>query len=1252
MDNHRIYNHSVSNELNTPTIVGDVNFHMGSQDEHDRFLSKLPYASEAAFNSRFWEHDPLCLPNTRVELLEQIMTWSRNPDGSCIFWLNGMAGTGKTTIARTVARACADLNILGASFFFSIGQDDLNHASKFFTTIAVQLAINVPALQPDIGIAIRENFNISHQSLAEQWNKLIMRPLSNLRGCSDLLILVIDALDECFNSIPQAARSRQDFILHNISQTIIQQDLMIFFGNQFENIRRRKCWLPDDWPGQGDVALLVRRADKLFIYAATICRFLQYSINPMQHLSDVLQGCTAVWSPTGELDAMYTRILKHSITGELEKELSELFRPVVGSIILLFDPLSAGSLAKLLRKNECEVQETLDSLRSVLDVSESQDCSIRLLHPSFRDFLLDPQRCSERQFRIDKNQTHGDLFASCITLMSKHLKKDMCNLRVPGALSSEVEDSVVKKSLPPDVQYACRYWVYHLNLSDVEVCDNDQVHSFLRTHFLHWLEALSLIGKALESVLMVKSLESTPTLKPNTSHALRSMIYDAKCFVLNYISILETAPLQIYCSALVFSPLGSVIKSQFRDQVPLWIKNIPAVQHDWSPTLQPLEGHSRVVNSVAFSPDGQLLASASEYCGVRFWDPSTGGVLGTIEGHSNYIRGVAFSPNGQLLACTYGRTIWLWDPTTLTAGGTLEGHSDAVQGVAFSPDGQLLASASSDSTIRLWDPTKRTVKSILKVHSSVMGVAFAPHSQLLASASLDHTIRLWNPSTGDAISTLKGHFEGVLKVGFSPNGQLLASASQDRTVRLWDLSTETALGVLEGHSNVVSGVAFSPDGKLLASASYDHTVRLWDPTTGTTRGIFKGHSGAVMGVAFAPNGQLLASASHDRTVRLWDLSISAYDHTVRLWDSSIGAAHGAVQGNSSVSAVAFPTDSKLVASVSINGTVRFWDPSTGAAHVTHEGHSSNIEAVAVAVAVSPDGQLLATAFHDRTVKLWDLSTGAARGALEGHSAAIMEVAFSPNSQLLASSSYDHTVRLWDSSTATARSTLRGHSYKVNGVAFSPDGQLLGSAAWDRTVKLWDPSTGEARGTLEGHSYMVKAVAFSPNSQLLASTSNDCTVRLWDPLTATARGTLNGHSSLANRVAFSLDGQLLASAAWDKTVRLWNINTKETIEVFYAEEPIRELSFPSFGSYLQTNQGILQIKRFTQCESRSHSNSTPCPLRVEGHWVKWGAENILRLPPDYQATCVSVRKNVLAIGHAFGRVTFVEFDPDTIRLVLS
>jgi len=516
-----------------------------SQNENERLLPKLPFAEGAAFNSRLWEHESRCLPETRVNILQQIITWSTDPNGACIFWLNGIAGTGKSTIARTVANTWSVQKQLGASFFFSKGQGDLGHATYFFTSLADQLAISLPDFRRHICSAIKKNPDIFQRGLGDQWKHLILQPLSKLEVSLQppALILVIDALDECdgdndtqlilrllaeaknlnavcfrvfitsrpetpirfgFHAIPEA--THQDFVLHSISQSIIEHDISIFLHHELDRIRRERGF-PIGWPSENEFDLLCQRACGLFIYASTACRFIRDLLwTPYKRLSMILNDDYVGQSPTGQLDDIYIRIIKHSINLENQSRQDKLklsceFKQIVGSIIILFDTLPITMVARLLNLDKQDVEVRLSCLRSVFDIPEMSESPIRLLHPSFRDFLLHRGRCLDTQFRIDETKTHGDLFVCCLKLMSKHLKRNICNL-----------GGVVKHCLPLDVQYSCCYWVSHLQRSNIKLCDGDQVHIFLQKHFLHWLEALSLIGKISDGILMVKSLETILTV--------------------------------------------------------------------------------------------------------------------------------------------------------------------------------------------------------------------------------------------------------------------------------------------------------------------------------------------------------------------------------------------------------------------------------------------------------------------------------------------------------------------------------------------------------------------------------------------------------------------------------------------------------------------------------------------------------------------------------------------------------------------
>lgn len=518
--------------------------------EQQTFLSKLQDAEGAAYNHRLWEHEDRCLPETRVELRQKIMDWYEDPNGECIFWLNGMAGTGKSTISRTVAWDLAEKKRLAASFFFSRGRGDISHAGQFFTTIAAQLTRSLPVLRPLISKAIEENFDILKQALSEQWKHLILDPLKRAPAQSIQLVVVIDALDECdskddirlilkllaqakcletirlrvlvtsrpetpillgFRNLP--GETYQDFVLHNIPPPTVNQDISIFFQRKLSSVKLERELSTTPWPDEPTIQRLVEKAAGLFIYAATIYRFIRDDhYAPEDRLLVILEEDhdTPSQSPTKHLDDMYTKLLQHAVVGDqivdMDDHLLVQFRKIVGSIILMSDIMAAKEIAKLLHLRT--ISTTLASLHSVLNVPENEDQPVRIFHPSFRDFLLDPQRCLDSRFWIDPKETHITLFRNCMALLAE-LRQDLCNLRDPGVSVGDIPDPVIQQYVPAHIHYACRYWFHHFQLGNPTQEDMDRILRFLEQNFLHWLEALSLIREVSNGVIMVKGLEVT-----------------------------------------------------------------------------------------------------------------------------------------------------------------------------------------------------------------------------------------------------------------------------------------------------------------------------------------------------------------------------------------------------------------------------------------------------------------------------------------------------------------------------------------------------------------------------------------------------------------------------------------------------------------------------------------------------------------------------------------------------------------------
>lgn len=520
-------------------------------------IGKLPSAKYGAFNSyRQNDPHPECLEGTRIEILQQIEEWGECQNKEYIFWLSGMAGTGKSSIARSIARRFMEKGLLGASFFFSRGREDLHTAAKLFSTIAAQLAREVPGLAFHIRDAIAKYGNIGEQALCDQWRHLILQPLAKLNESliplSGLVpslspIVVIDALDECednseieeilrllleakdldmvrlrifvtsrpempirigFSEMPRIVH--HDEILHTVPRHLIERDISIFLKHHLARIRQVH-FLDKDWPRDETIQSLVQKADRLFIYAATACRFLHDDQFPQKRLEEMLRDRRTAYSSVKGLDNMYSLILSKLFIEdhhEANEEMARLFRKVVGSVIILFDALSISALAKLFDISTTETKQTFKHLHSVLSIPESETSPIQMFHLSFHDFLLDNERCPDPRLWISEKAVHKDLFSCCLDLLSKNLRRDICNLKEPGAFASDVNKDIVALHLPAAVQYACRYWVAHFQAAHLGLHDDDQAHSFLQRHFLHWSEALSIMGKTSECVLALTSLQS------------------------------------------------------------------------------------------------------------------------------------------------------------------------------------------------------------------------------------------------------------------------------------------------------------------------------------------------------------------------------------------------------------------------------------------------------------------------------------------------------------------------------------------------------------------------------------------------------------------------------------------------------------------------------------------------------------------------------------------------------------------------
>ena len=485
-----------------------------------------------------------CLKGTREAVLDEIELWARDLDKPSVYWLNGLAGTGKSTIAQTIAERVFADGRLGASFFCSRDFLDRRDLQLIFPTLAVQLARRYPKFRSIFIPLVQSDPGIVHESLYNQMNKLVVGPL---RESGISTVIVIDALDECKDEEPASAilsvlaqfifdipnvkffltgrpepriregfrlpllvKATDVFVLHEVEPSKVGIDIQLFFQHNFSELARRRGGL-GDWPTKEHLDLLCDRAAGLFVYAMATVKFIDHkNKNPRVQLDRILrwpkrsgyEGETRV-RPNATLDSLYMSILQEAFGYDDPRDDPEV-RSVLSAVVLAANPLSPASIATLLGIDLTSVSLQLSSIHSLL-ILQDDDHPVRSFHKSFPDFIVDPTRCTNKRFHISPPSQHPEISSGCLELMNQTLEKNIC--KIPdAATNSQVEDlwERTQQYIDPTLQYACTSW--HKHLVDLHTVPahvskiTSILHQFLEDKFLFWLEALSVLGTVRDAI--------------------------------------------------------------------------------------------------------------------------------------------------------------------------------------------------------------------------------------------------------------------------------------------------------------------------------------------------------------------------------------------------------------------------------------------------------------------------------------------------------------------------------------------------------------------------------------------------------------------------------------------------------------------------------------------------------------------------------------------------------------------------------
>ncbi|CAE6414775.1 unnamed protein product [Rhizoctonia solani] len=1054
-----------------------------------------------------------CTPGTRVKVLDDMLKWVHNQQTESVYWTNGMAGTGKTTISYSLCTKLESSHLLAASFFCTRSLLDCKDVNRIIPSIAYQIAQFSDPYCYELFQVLQNNRDIAHRLLESQFEALISNPLlqPNVQETlPSVMVVVIDALDECEDKtstgkilrlllsdeynlpikffifsrpeveIREQMAKQQNIqnnrlILHELEKAVVQSDIRTYLGDAFSDVKSRLNKSQANILDQ-QIEILVQRSGELFIYAATAVRYISHSNFTQDRLRRFQQVLTASSSDEvasqRDLDNLYSMILKQAFDDPgLCSEDRRVMKLVLDTVICAQEPITIGELTDILQLQPPErVRSALQPLWSVLHVTGMEMSElVATFHASFPDFMLDSKRSNDYHCRA--TQLHDLLAQSCFSCIQRVTPGfNICGLESSFKADDEIPDLVVRvrDAIPSLLFYSCRYWSAHLSLSSRPTNLINDLEVFLSCKLLLWMEVLNL-KKAMN--IGVDIIQRAVECCLNRSDKLLDLAQDAARFVTSFAAapVSESTP-HIYISMLPFWPHSAPLSKCYRPRILGMVK---------------IEGKS-------------VLARRTKPLLLAEW---------RLQGAANT---AAISPDGKSLAIAVASNIHIIDSSTgREVLKPMCGHTDKITSIDFSPDGASIVSGSIDKTVRLWD-----------VHS------------------------------GREITTqLMEHKKSVLSVAFSPVNNIIASGSADCTVRIWDISRAGQLiGTLEGHSLSVGAVKFSPDGTSIVSGSDDWSMRVWDTQTGNQR------LGPPSKLKDFPNQPILEfPVSPDfRTELNRDLrsyKINGFVKTERyklLEQPVLPAKHEELlvelaqekQLSNTIYSVDFSPDGSYIASGCRDGTLRLWGSAKGnqVCSLLAAGSLSSV----ICAKFTPDGTRIISGAADGTVCVWSVETKKlVLGPLSVHRAMVTWVGCSHDSVRAFSVSADKTIRIWDLQSKPAPVDPVIRSGRVTASCFSLDGFKYVSGDADSNVRLWDTrscrSTASRRNVwyTRGQPHLARetrmeihAVAISPDGKRIAYEGGGL-LRLWD-LQRNRLIDISKASDL-NHLVFSHSGQRIAIA---------------------------------------------------------------------------------------------------------------------------
>jgi WD40 repeat protein len=590
------------------------------------------------------------------------------------------------------------------------------------------------------------------------------------------------------------------------------------------------------------------------------------------------------------------------------------------------------------------------------------------------------------------------------------------------------------------------------------------------------------------------------------------------------------------------------------------------------------------VFSIAYTPDGSLIAAGDDSGAVRLFESATGQYRRSITGHADTISSIAFDADGRIMATgCYDNTVFVWDVASGRRTHELLGHGGWVYSVTMTPDGRLLASASEDGTVRLWDLHTGSWRRLPTGDATFMAtVAFSPDGKLLAAGGGGGTVFLYSMEDPDHPAELRRHRGGVRSIAFARQGDLMATGGEDGHVNLWHPDSGEHLATLQGHSSNVMSVSFTAAGDLLASASVDHTIRLWSTGRRECVAQLQGSASRVWAVACSPTARTLAAASEEGVIRVWDV-----DRHIRL--TSLHGFSNKTWG------LAFSGARFRLLAANEDGVVRLWDVRDARLVRELRGHETRLWAVAA----SADGRWAASASDDGTVRLWDLDSGQCAHVVYGHNGWIRAVAFDSESRRLASVAEDGSLIISNVTTGARIALVDSRITRLFATTFCGR-DFIAVAGSDPVIRLFSAVDGRHVGDLRGHSGWINAL-FVADRNTLVSCSSDKTMKQWDLSTWECMATYDVTQKVETGASWP-EGRALLSGSEDGVLRYWNVATGQCdAEVKAHQGPVWGMSVDVNDATVATtgDDGVIRLWHLPDLLPFAGTNALRAPRPYEG-----------------------------------------------------